>query len=57
MAPNRTPRGTDISITLNNNRITNDNIIYDLQGRRVNPKQSPLKKGLYIVNEKKVIIQ
>ena len=31
--------------------------IYDLQGRRVANLNSPLKKGLYIVNGKKIIIK
>lgn len=34
---------------------TKDNVIYDLQGRKVSKKQ--LKKGLYIVNGKKVVIK
>ena len=32
---------------------TKDNVIYDLQGRKVSKEQ--LKKGLYIVNGKKVV--
>ena len=34
---------------------TKDNVIYDLQGRKVSKEQ--LKKGLYIVNGKKVVIK
>ena len=34
---------------------TKDNVIYDLQGRKVSKEQ--LKKGLYIVNGKKVVIR
>jgi hypothetical protein len=44
-------------------RITNDelqmtNVVYDIQGRRVSEfviRNSELKKGLYIVNGKKII--
>jgi hypothetical protein len=31
-----------------------DNVIYDLQGRRVT---TPAKKGMYIVNGKKVVMK
>lgn len=34
---------------------TKDNVIYDLQGRKVSKEQ--LKKGLYIVNGKKVVVR
>jgi hypothetical protein len=34
---------------------TKDNVIYDLQGRKVSKEQ--LKKGLYIVNGKKIVIK
>ncbi len=45
---------TGIDATLNDNgQMINDNVIYDLSGRRVmNPT-----KGLYIVNGKKVVIK
>ena len=50
---------TGISATLNDNgEMTNDNAVYDLQGRRVSEsviQNSKLRKGLYIVNGKKVI--
>lgn len=55
---------TGISATLYDKaEMTNDNAVYDLQGRRVvNGQRSmvngqSLKKGLYIVNGKKVIIK
>ena len=51
---------TGISATLNDNvEMTNDNV-YDLQGRRVSEfgiRNSELKRGLYIVNGKKVVIK
>ena len=45
---------TGIDATLNDNgQMINDNVIYDLSGRRVmNPT-----KGLYIINGKKVVIK
>ena len=50
---------TGISATLNDNgEMINDNAVYDLQGRRVSEsviQNSKLRKGLYIVNGKKVI--
>ena len=50
---------TGISATLNDNgEMINDNAVYDLQGRRVSESvilNSKLRKGLYIVNGKKVI--
>jgi hypothetical protein len=49
-------------IGVTNTNSTNDtNLIYDLQGRRVgstfNVQRSTLKRGLYIVNGKKVVIK
>ncbi len=38
---------------MNNGRMNHDCVVYDLQGRRV----SPLRKGLYIVNGKKMIVK
>ena len=47
--------------SIDNGQLTMDNSVYDLQGRKVNSQlsiiNSQLKKGLYIVNGKKVIIQ
>jgi hypothetical protein len=39
--------------TVNSEQLTVNSDIYDLQGRRVNP--SSLRKGLYIVDGKKVV--
>ena len=54
---------TDISATLNaQGQRTNDPVVYDLQGRKVNgPRNATLSKrewakGLYIVNGKKVLV-
>ena len=54
---------TDISATLNaQGQRTNDSVVYDLQGRKVNgPRNATLSKrewakGLYIVNGKKVLV-
>ena len=45
---------TGIDATLNDNgQMINDNVIYDLSGRRV---ENPTK-GLYIINGKKVVIK
>ena len=50
---------TGISATLNDKgEMINDNVVYDLQGRRVSEsviRNSALKKGVYIVNGKKVV--
>ena len=45
---------TDIDASAIGNR-TNDNVVYDLQGRRVD--NSRLSKGIYIVNGKKIVIK
>ena len=46
---------TGISAPQNNQQqITNDNEVFDLQGRRVN---SPTKAGIYIKNAKKILIK
>lgn len=49
-----------ISTTLNDNgEMTNDNAVYDLQGRKVSEfgfRNSELNKGLYIIHGKKAII-
>ena len=45
--------GTTGIQTIDNGKLTNDNVYYDLQGRRV----AQPTKGLYIVNGKKVIIK
>ena len=45
---------TSISTTLNEKGQMNNNIVYDLQGRRVN---GSAKKGVFIVNGKKTIIK
>ena len=39
--------------TIDNGKLTNDNVYYDLQGRRV----AQPTKGLYIVNGKKVVVK
>jgi hypothetical protein len=44
--------GIDAAL-MNNGRMNHDGVVYDLQGRRV----SPLRKGLYIVNGKKMIVK
>lgn len=44
--------GIDAAL-MNNGRMDHDGVVYDLQGRRV----SPLRKGLYIVNGKKMIVK
>lgn len=44
--------GIDAAL-MNNGRMNHDCVVYDLQGRRV----SPLRKGLYIVNGKKMIVK
>ena len=45
---------TGIDATLNGKReTTNDNVIYNLNGQRV---ETP-KKGLYIINNKKVVVK
>lgn len=50
----RKKTGTGIGVTLNDNgRMTNDNAIYDLSGRRVTHPT----KGIYIINGKKVVIK
>ncbi len=45
--------GTTGIQTIDNGKLTIDNVYYDLQGRRV----AKPTKGLYIVNGKKVIIK
>ena len=45
--------GTTGIQTIDNGKLTNDNVYYDLQGRRV----AQPTKGLYIVNGKKVVIK
>ena len=44
--------GIDAAL-MNNGRMNHNCVVYDLQGRRV----SPLRKGLYIVNGKKMIVK
>ena len=46
--------GIDASATIKGNR-GNDNVVYDLQGRRVD--ESRLPKGIYIVNGKKFVVK
>ena len=50
--------GQNTAIRTVNSKSTASSAVYDLQGRRVSPltsQPSPLKKGLYIVNGKKVV--
>ena len=46
--------GTTTGISSTRNDMTNDKVVYDLQGRKINGQ---LPKGLYIVNGKKVVIK
>lgn len=45
---------SDAARLMDNGKMTNDNV-YDLQGRRVSGQRSQLRKGLYIVNGRKVL--
>lgn len=45
--------GTGIE-TIGNRQLITDNVVYDLQGRRIN---NNAKKGLYIINGKKVVVK
>ena len=62
--------GTTTGISSTRNDMTNDNVVYDLQGRKINGQWSSqrhtlkeimvngqLPKGLYIVNGKKVVVK
>ena len=50
--------GISDAMHLNNNERITHHAVYDLQGRQVNVQpHSQLKKGLYIVNGKKVVIK
>ena len=51
-----TEEGTTAILSLPMTMESEKNDIYDLQGRRIsNPQGTPLRKGLYIVNGKKVV--
>ena len=52
--------GISDATLMNNEKLIMDNVIYDLQGRRVKEsgiRNSELKKGIYIVNGKKIAVR